>query len=387
MSRSLRIAMLAHSTNPRGGVMHALCLAEALSDLGHHVVLHAPDASGRGFFRAARCELRPFRVEPARPGLVAMVKQRIGDYLRHFEADGTCDFDLFHAHDGISGNALATLKEGARIPAFLRTVHHVDDFADPHLMALQARSIEAADALFTVSNHWRDWFTARGRQAVNVGNGVDTTRFKPHGDAAHQTIPDGFPWPAGPVFLAIGGVERRKNTLGILKGFAQVLRERPDAGLCIAGGVSLLDHSDYRQEFETELRRDRKLARAVTLLGAVKDESMPALLRSADALVFPSRVEGFGLVVLEAMASGVPVILSDMPPFTEYVPPQAAIWCDPLNAASIGAAMLRSLAPGGRPRMISAGIDVATRHDWRTVALAHLSTYRTLSARREMVHA
>jgi len=49
MSRPLRIAMLTHSTNPRGGVVHAMQLSEALTTLGHEVVLHAPDARGTGF--------------------------------------------------------------------------------------------------------------------------------------------------------------------------------------------------------------------------------------------------------------------------------------------------------------------------------------------------
>ena len=64
MTRSLRIAMLAHSTIPRGGVVHALHLSEALADRGHDVVLHAPDAQGAGFFRPARCATRPFAVAP-----------------------------------------------------------------------------------------------------------------------------------------------------------------------------------------------------------------------------------------------------------------------------------------------------------------------------------
>jgi hypothetical protein len=45
----LRIAILTHSTNPRGGVVHALALGEALCDLGHEAVVHAPDPTGRGF--------------------------------------------------------------------------------------------------------------------------------------------------------------------------------------------------------------------------------------------------------------------------------------------------------------------------------------------------
>ncbi|HEY9215450.1 MAG TPA: MSMEG_0565 family glycosyltransferase, partial [Ancylobacter sp.] len=54
--KALRIAILAHSTNPRGGVVHALELADALTRLGHEAAVHAPDAKGTGFFRPTLCE-------------------------------------------------------------------------------------------------------------------------------------------------------------------------------------------------------------------------------------------------------------------------------------------------------------------------------------------
>jgi hypothetical protein len=53
---ALRIAILAHSTNPRGGVVHALELGDALTRLGHDVTVHAPDATGAGFFRETSCQ-------------------------------------------------------------------------------------------------------------------------------------------------------------------------------------------------------------------------------------------------------------------------------------------------------------------------------------------
>lgn len=65
MKRSLRIAMLAHSTNPRGGVVHAMQLSETLVGLGHEVVLYAPDAKGESFFRAPKCEALALSVAPA----------------------------------------------------------------------------------------------------------------------------------------------------------------------------------------------------------------------------------------------------------------------------------------------------------------------------------
>ena len=125
MSRPLRIAMLTHSTLPRGGVVHAMSLSEALEDLGVQAVLHAPDAAGRSFFRTPRCAAIAFPVDPAPRETADMVEQRIDDYVRWFRQPENRGFDLYHAHDGIGANALATLKEEGLISAFVRTVHHI----------------------------------------------------------------------------------------------------------------------------------------------------------------------------------------------------------------------------------------------------------------------
>ena len=79
---------------------------------------------------------------------------------------------------------------------------------------------------------------------------------------------------------------------------------------------------------------------------------MPALYRSADALLFPSLKEGFGLAVLEAMASGVPAIVSRIAPFTEYLNEGECLWVDPNDPASIALAMSRALEPETRERLI-----------------------------------
>jgi len=109
-SSRLRIAILTHSTNPRGGVVHALALADALADLGHRPVVHAPDPAGKGFFRRSVAATRSVSASPTSSDVVAMVEARIEDYVRHFEDVANRQYDVFHAQDGISGNALATLK-------------------------------------------------------------------------------------------------------------------------------------------------------------------------------------------------------------------------------------------------------------------------------------
>jgi glycosyltransferase-like protein len=386
MKPRLRIAILAHSTNPRGGVVHALELGDALCRIGHEATVHAPDASGAGFFRPTRCATVSVAASPVGRDVTAMVETRVADYLRHFEVPSHRHFDVWHAQDGISGNALATLRERGLIRGFARTVHHVDTFAAPRLSALQARAIASADRLFVVSHLWRDRLAEEfGRVPHLVGNGVDTERFSPMTDDRDAVLRAQLKLPAGArVFLAIGGVEKRKNTIGILEAFRIVHTKHPAACLVIAGGASLLDHDAYQAEFAAVLAASGLPERAVIRTGPLPQALMPAIYRAADALVFPSVKEGFGLVVLEAMASGVPVVTSCIPPFTEYLDDGDVAWCDPGDAASIANAMLATLEEPGRDALIARGFAVAARHDWSRVAQAHLPAYEALA---EAAHA
>ncbi|WP_158817191.1 MSMEG_0565 family glycosyltransferase [Methylocapsa sp. S129] len=381
----LRVAILAHSTNPRGGVVHALELGDALTRLGCEIVVHAPDVKGTGFFRETLCGAVSVPASPVGADRTAMVEARIADYVAHFENPAHRRFDVFHAQDGISGNALATLKERGLIRRFARTVHHVDAFADQRLSALQTRAILDADELFVVSRLWRDHLGAHfGRAATLVGNGVDRIRFSPQGDRREDSLRARLGLKAGPIFLAIGGVEERKNTIGVLEAFAQVRRIRAGAQLLIAGGASLLDHADYQARFSTALAASGLPPGAVAIAGPIAQSDLPALYRIADALVFPSVKEGFGLVVLEAMASGVPVVTSRIAPFTEYLAEDDVVWCRPNSISSIADAMLMALAPVLRARLVKRGLAVAARHDWLRVGAAHRPVYDALA---ELEHA
>ena len=377
MRRPRRIAMLTHSTNPRGGVVHALQLSEALTALGHDVVLHAPDSKGEGFFRPARCKINPFPVAPAPRDTFAMIEQRIAEYVEHL-ADA-CDFDLYHAHDGISGNALATLKSRGRITKFVRTVHHIDDFADARIADLHARSIREADAWMTVSSLWRNRLHQDFEiKATVCGNGVDCDRFRPEPDGNEPELRRRLGLGAGPIFLAIGGIEERKNTLRVLEAFVQIAAIRPDAELVIAGGATLLNHDSYQHAFSLRLAEAGILGKSVRITGVIPDADMPRLYRLANALAFPSVKEGFGLCVLESMASGVPVTASRTEPFVSYLAPDDAIWCDPFNVTTIADAMALALSDPFAERLRNNGPKVAARFDWRSVAEAHEPQYREL---------
>lgn len=386
MKRSIRIAILTHSTNPRGGVVHSLELGDALTRLGDAATVFAPDATGKGFFRPTVCQTSRVEASPVGQNVRVMVETRVADYLRYFEREEHRRFDVWHAQDGISANALATLKERGHISGFARTLHHVDTFDDERLNVLQLRGIRAADHLFVVSRVWRKWLAIEeGRDARNIGNGVDTRRFSPVRDETDSELRArlGLPHDA-PIFLAVGGIEERKNTFRILQAWFTLRSQVPSARLLVVGGASLLDHGEYQTRFATALAQSGTAAQAVVQTGPWPQRLMPALYRAAAALVFPSTREGFGLVVLEAMAAGVPVVTSRMAPFTEYLGEDDVLWCDPFDTASITVAMAQSLDATRRSHLIPRGLQIAARHEWDNVARAHRATYEQL---RERVHA
>ncbi len=374
---ALRIAILAHSTNPRGGVVHALELADALVGLGHQCAVHAPDPRGKGFFRHTNCETVSVAARPVGLDVRELVQTRAADYVAHFSEPARRRFDVFHAQDGISANALATLKERGLIAGFVRTVHHIDVFDDAVVAAMQRRSILAGDQHLVVSAKWRQKLAADyGLEATIVGNGVDRRRYHPRRDGSETALRERLGLGSGPVILAVGGVEERKNTLRLVQAFSRLSSTNSGAQLVIAGGASLLDHDSYQRRYALAKAELRLPPAAVVETGPLPDADMPALYRLADVLAFPSLKEGFGLVVLEAMASGVPVVTSRIAPFTEYLSSRDVEWCDPFDVGSIRDAIERALWPPHRAELVERGAEVAQRHDWGRVAHAHLPVYQ-----------
>ncbi len=208
-----------------------------------------------------------------------------------------------------------------------------------------------------VSGLWRANLIERfGREADVGGNGVDMRRYSPHADGTEAELGQRLGLGTGPVFLSVGGIEARKNTTRILQAFAEIHRARPDARLVIAGGASLLDHHAYQAAFGRELTALGEGASAVSLLGPVADADMPGLYRLASALVFASVKEGFGLCVLEAMASGTPVVVSRIAPFIDYLDSvrralvrSGRCVLDRIGHAPIAAAGRRKLPSRARP--------------------------------------
>lgn len=397
MPERLRIALLTHSVNPRGGVVHTLELARALHERGHAVTVLAPAQPGQRFFREVPHAVSLVPVGPPPPGMAEMVGDRIEAFVGHLAGMlRTQAFDVLHAHDGIGGNALATLAEAGAIARFVRTVHHLDPFDDSRLQAWQQRAVSAAAQLLCVSDTWSRVLREQyGRDAVTVNNGVDLARYTLRADAHDAALVRrlGLRMDA-PRWLSVGGVESRKNSVRILRAFLQLRAHDPRAQLIVAGGASLLDHSAAHAEFQAVVAQAGLAVgpgQDLVLTGPLPDAEMPALFRQASALAMPSLREGFGLVVLEALACGTPVVVSNQPPFTEYLADSAeaghALFVDPLDAGAIAQALQRAAEPARRAALAVAVPPVCLRFSWAASAAHHEAVYRAGIALHRSSHA
>lgn len=385
MTEPLKIALLTHSTNPRGGVVHVLELGRALQTRGHQVTVIAPAAPGQRFFRDTPCHVELAELAPTpRLGvdLADNVRQRITAVREHLaDVLQRESFDVFHAHDGIGANALADLAEQGRISGYLRTVHHVDRFSDTRVQGWEERSIQQASAVLCVSAVWRQRLLAEhGIDAQQVPNGVDLSRYTlrstPQLSALDMHVAQRYGIGVGrPVVLSVGGVEARKNTLRLLHAFVLLRQRLPQAQLVIAGGASLLNHDAETLGFHADAAAAGMAigpGQPIVLTGPVADADMPALYRCADVLAMPSLLEGFGLAALEALACGTPAVVSRCAPFTEHFADDDVSWADPLRTTSIAQALLQAVARGRHHSVPS----VCQRFAWSASAARHEALYR-----------
>lgn len=217
----------------------------------------------------------------------------------------------------------------------IATIHDVIPLARPDLCPTAfreffsthiGRAIESADHIVTVSEF--------SKADIVRHLGVDPERV--------SAIPE----PVSPLFapqgrreeerylLSVGAMDRRKNLARLLQAYALAMKVDPTVpSLVVVGGPSG-DGFDIAAEIAAGALQDR-----VRLLGRVTDERLARLYAGAEALLFPSLYEGFGLPVVEAMASGSPVVASNTTSIPE-VAGDAALLVDPENTEAIRDAIL-----------------------------------------------
>lgn len=237
------------------------------------------------------------------------------------------------------------------------TVHDLSFAREPTLMGRKdgfvfrrvvPRAVRRAARILTVSERTKtdlvELYGVPSAKIVVTPNGVDPA-FVP-GEGSRDYV------------LAVGAIQKRKNQLAAFEAASSV-----DLPLVVAG-------PERDSELAAELRR-----RGARIEGYVETERLAELYRGAACLVQASRFEGFGLPVLEAMASGTPVVAVHEPALEE-VAGEAAVFVDQDQLAD----GIRQ-ALGERDRLVAAGLERARTFSWRAAAERTLAVYREILER------
>ena len=386
MTTGPRIALATYSVRPRGGAVHSVELAEALAAEGADVTLVALGDPAKGFFRPAEVPVRIVEA-PATEGTT--LTERVFSHVDALAAGltGMADrFDIVHTQDCISARAAARVRDAGAAFAVVRTVHHVDDFTTPALIECQDAAIVEPDRVLVVSEPWqrrlRDEY---GVKATVVPNGVRAERFAaPEAAARRDDLRARIGAGDRHLHLTVGGIEPRKGSRYLIEALGMLKRQpgRPPM-LAVVGGHSFQDHRGYRDEVLGLLERlGLSLGNDVVMVGTVSDEELPGWFHAADSFVFPSVNEGWGLVILEALAAGLPVVASDIEVFREFLTDGTdALLTAAANPTSLAQGMARVRDdPDLAQKLRTNSQATARRYTWPAAARRHIDIYSEVDA-------
>lgn len=227
---------------------------------------------------------------------------------------------------------------------------------------LVRHSVRKSAKVFTVSDFSRRQISETFRISLDtvhtIHNGVDGERFFPGSEG--REVAENAGLEPGRYFLTVGRLEPRKNHANLLRAWARLAKPRPR--LAIVGGR----HFGYNGALD--LIRTLQLEEDVVVLEDISDGQLPAIYRNAKAFIYCSWAEGFGMPVLEAMASGIPVISSATTALPEICG-DAALLVSPENINEISNA-IRELDQKAdvRQRLSLGGLRRAKDFDWERSA-------------------
>ena len=352
---------------PGGVQAHVRDLAEALIALGHSVSVLAPadpdddDAAALPSYLvpAGRTVPVPYNGAVARLNFGVISATRVRRWIR----EG--DFDVVHVHEpavpGLSMLACFATR-GPLVATFhtaterSRLMAAASSALQPGLEKITGRIAVSEAARTTLVDHL-------GGDAVLIPNGVTVSHFT---DA--EPLPS---WPGeGGALGFLGRIDEPRKGLDVLvDAFERMASKRPGLRLLVAGPG---DTDEVSEALAPELRS------RVTLLGRVDEATKARMLHSVDVYVAPNTGgESFGIVLLEAMAAGAPVLASDLPAFAKVLDGGRAGRLFPVGDAEALAQEAGALLddPALRASLVAAGHEVVRRYDWATVAREVLAVY------------
>jgi glycogen(starch) synthase len=298
-------------------------------------------------------------------------------------------YDLIHGHDWLVAHASSALSERLDIPC-ATTIHAtehgrhqgwVQDPPQSHIHSVERAMAQRADAVIVCSHYMRghvaDIFDIDERRITVIPNGIDPRDLHPAGDL--RALRREFAAPSDQLVLLVG-------RLVYEKGFQLALDALPGV-IERVGAVRFLVAGSGTHEAELRAQAQRLgLSEHGVFLGWIGDDALHSLYRIADLCVVPSIYEPFGLVALEAMASGCPCIVADTGGLREVVPPgeRVGLRFNGGDAEHLGVMIERLLVDGDlRDRLVTEASEHVLRFDWDDIAQRTHTIYSDLAAMRE----
>ncbi len=329
------------------------------------------------------------RLVPAVPGMDVRGFNLPANFLyytwwRHFSSPSAerlaGDFDVFHAV-----NYQAPPLKKARL---VSTIHDVNFLRFPEMQSkgISRFSLTLADLIRRSAVVLTDSeFTSRELEELELAQpgklrviypGLHPVFYQTLDPEKAQDIRDLFGLEA-PYLAYVGNLHPRKNLATLIEAFGILRRRGLPHRLAIIGGGGLGQQGN--QEYRKLERRVAELGleEAVTFTGYVSDENLPALFAGAEAFIFPSLYEGFGLSPLEAMACGVPVVTSRRSSIPEVVGEAAVYLDEPRDPTEIADKTENLLTdPALRARLVEQGRERVSLFTWEEAARRALEAYR-----------
>jgi glycosyltransferase involved in cell wall biosynthesis len=240
-------------------------------------------------------------------------------------------------------------------------------------------SVKKARQIHTVSQYSKNSliniYGVDEKKIKVIPNGVNLVKFNPTGTSeAIQKILERFN--IRNYILSVGRIEPRKNHKSLLEAYAIVKDNIKDIGPLVIVGQPDFGYDDFFKKI-----KELNLSSNVMILRSVDDEILPDIYRAARIFVYPSFAEGFGIPPLEAMASGVPVITSNLTAIPEVVQ-EAGLLIDPYNITEIAESMYLLLSDQKLSEELSLkGRVQAEKWSWKNTALSYIDAIRELKDR------
>ena len=390
----IRVLILSWEYPPliEGGLArHVRKLSEALVGLGVevHVLTRGGEDAPAGEI-AAGVEVHRIR-EPAHPTdldeFVNWVGRMNADMLEAgVELGEAFDFDLVHGHDWLVAGACDQLARRFEAP-LVTTVHATEygrhqgwvvDHPQAYIHGVERWITNRSGRVIACSAYMREqiadiFAVAPGRITV-IPNGIDPADLPQPGAAEMARLRSGFAAPEERLVLLIG-------RLVYEKGFQLALEAMPRVIAAVPGTRFLVAGSGTHEEELKKQAQELGLMEHGTFLGWIGDDVLRSLYGIADLTVVPSIYEPFGLVALEAMASGCPVIVADTGGLREVVPHElAGLRFRPRDPAALAEVAIRVLSdPDLEARLVAEAHEHVRRFDWTDIAAQTAEVYADLT--------